>query len=104
MNNKIGLFEVLLASFTGCAIFCKIAGFIDWRWWLVVGPYIVYNVAAFTLAVFVVATKKAIKKQKEKERESDEEKIVKAITELGKGLKALDKDNSVSYECTDDGK
>ena len=104
MNNKIGLFEVVLASFTGCAIFCKLAGFIDWRWVFVVGPYVAYMVAAFILAVFVVATKKAIKKQKERDKERDEEKIVKAITEFGKGVKAIENDILVSDECTDDGK
>lgn len=98
MNNKIGLFEVVLASFTGCSIFCKLAGFINWRWAFVVGPYIAYMVAAFILAVFVVATKKAIKKQKERERER------KAITEFGKGVKAIENDILVSDECTDDGK
>ncbi len=72
MNNKIGLFEVVLASFTGCAIFCKLAGFIDWRWRFVVGPYVAYMVAAFILAVFVVATKKAIKEQKEMEKKLKE--------------------------------
>lgn len=100
MNNKIGLFEVVLASFTGCAIFCKLAGFIDWRWRLVVGPYVVYMLAAFILAVFVVATKKAIKKQKEREKDDE---VIKELQKLGKELKAGN-DNLVRDECTDDGK
>lgn len=72
MNNKIGLFEVLLASFTGCAIFCKLAGFIDWRWRLVVGPYIAYNIMIFALSFMVVLAKRSMKKKKEMEKEVKE--------------------------------
>lgn len=72
MNNKIGLFEVLLASFTGCAIFCKLAGFINWRWALVVGPYIAYNIVIFCISFMVVLAKRSIKKKKEIEKELKE--------------------------------
>lgn len=72
MNNKIGLFEVLLASFTGCAIFCKLAGFIDWRWALVVGPYLAYNIIIFCISVLVVLAKRSMKKKKEVEKELKE--------------------------------
>ncbi|WP_405375685.1 hypothetical protein [Pseudobutyrivibrio sp.] len=72
MNNKIGLFEVLLASFTGCAIFCKLAGFIDWRWVLVVGPYLAYNIMIFCISFMVVLAKRSLKKKKEMEKELKE--------------------------------
>lgn len=72
MNNKIGLFEVLLASFTGCAIFCKLAGFIDWRWGLVVGPYLAYNIMIFCISFMVVLAKRSMKKKKEIEKELKE--------------------------------
>ena len=72
MNNKIGLFEVLLASFTGCAIFCKLSGFIDWRWAYVVGPYVAYNVMIFCISFMVVLAKRSIKKKKEIEKELKE--------------------------------
>ena len=72
MNNKIGLFEVLLASFTGCAIFCKLAGFIDWRWWLVVGPYLAYNILILCISFMVVLAKRSMKKKKEMEKELKE--------------------------------
>ena len=72
MNNKIGLFEVLLASFTGCAIFCKLAGFIDWRWGLVVGRYLAYNIMIFCISFMVVLAKRSMKKKKEMEKEVKE--------------------------------
>ena len=72
MNNKIGLFEVLLASFTGCAIFCKLAGFIDWRWTYVVGPYLAYNIMIFCISFMVVLAKRSMKKKKEIEKEIKE--------------------------------